>query len=206
MPLIVEAGAAGVLPVARLIAEAFRSLRASEWLVPDPEHRQAAMAGQFAILIEHALDCGQVDVLADGTGAAVWFHREGPFRPPHDYDERLASVCGAYTNRFQALDELFETHHPAEPHHHLAMLAVHPRHQGTGRGTLLLRHHQRVLDEQHLPAYLEAAGFHNVNLYSHEGYRLSATPFALPNDAYFYPMWRDPRPWNRSASHAAGLA
>ncbi len=189
---IIQAGPADTSTVADLVAEAFHPLDASQWLVPDPEARRAVMAGQFALIVEHALSYGQVDLLADGTGAAVWFDRTEPIPAPADYDQRLNAACGEPADRLRTLDALFETHHPGEPHHHLAMLAVAGDQQGTGRGTLLLRHHHEILDRRGIPAYLEAAGVRSASLYHREGYRPRGEPFCLPNEAFFYPMWRAP--------------
>lgn len=189
---ITQATPADVGMVADLVAGAFHPLRASQWLVPEPEVRQATMAGQFALIVEHALAFGHVDLLADGSGAAVWFHRTEPIPAPADYDRRLDAACGEHTDRFRILDALFEANHPAEPHHHLAMLAVTSDRQGAGCGTLLLRHHHSALDDQGIPGYLEAAGVRSARLYHQEGYRPRGEPFALPNEAFFYPMWRTP--------------
>lgn len=192
LPPITQATPADTEKVARLVAAAFQPLDAALWLVPDPDQRHAAMAGQFTILVAHALTFGHVDLLTDGTAAAVWLHLTRPIPPPADYDRRLAQACGPYTDRFRALDELFEANHPSEPHHYLAMLAVAPEHQRTGRGTALLRHHHADLDQHGLPAYLEAAGTRSASLYHREGYQRHSQPFALPNNARFYPMWRNP--------------
>ncbi|MBT8228022.1 MAG: GNAT family N-acetyltransferase [Dactylosporangium sp.] len=197
---ITRATTADVQAVAHLVAEAFCPLRASQWLVPDPESRRAAMAGQFAILVEHALTFGHVDLLADATAAAVWFHRTQPIPAPAEYDQRLTTACGEAADRFRALDALFAAHHLNQPHHHLAMLAVAFDHQTTGRGTRLLRHHHEVLDDQDIPAYLEAAEARSAKLYHREGYRPVAEPFSLPNEAFFYPMWRNPTQRRSAAS------
>ncbi len=192
LPPVTQATTTDIGTVAHLIAEAFHSLDAARWLVPDAEQRHAAMAGQFGILIEHALTFGHVHLLADATAAAVWLHNTRPIPPPPEYDQRLARACGVYVDRFRTLDQLFETHHPAEPHHYLAMLAVAPAQQGTGRGTVLLRHHHALLDQQGLPAYLEAAGIRSTSLYRREGYHRYNPPFTLAGTAHFFPMWRHP--------------
>ena len=192
LPPVIPAAAAEVTALADLVAEAFSTLDAARWLVPDPEVRRAAMAGQFALLVEHALAFGHVDLLADGSAVAVWLHRTRPIPAPPDYDRRLDVACGEHADRFRILDALFDAHHPGEPHHHLAMLAVTPRCQGTGRGTVLLRHHHSRLDAGGIPAYLEAADLRCRALYAREGY-VALTPFVLPDsDARFHPMWRPP--------------
>jgi ribosomal protein S18 acetylase RimI-like enzyme len=180
--------------LAALVAEAFHPLAVAAWLVSDPAERARTLPRQFAILIEHAFTHGHVDVVADRTAVAVWMHRTGPdFPAPADYDRRLEAACGAHVDRFRTLDDLFDTHHPdGPPHHHLALLAVHPATQGAGLGTALLRHHHRHLDAQHLPAYLEAACPRSAALYNRHGYRQRGT-LTLPDGPGIYPMWRNPQ-------------
>jgi ribosomal protein S18 acetylase RimI-like enzyme len=178
--------------MAGLIADAFQSLPPAAWLVPDPASRARLLAGQFAILAEHALAHGLVHRTADGDGVAVWFPREEPGPEPADYERRLAAACGEATPRFLVLDAVMEENHPTDPHHHLAFLAVRPGRQGRGLGTALLRHHHATLDACGIPAYLEASSERNVALYRRHGYR-AAEPFRLPDGTPFWPMWREPR-------------
>lgn len=196
LPSVVSALACDVEAVCALVAEAFWPLEASAWLVPEPSARAGVLAANFRIVVEHALEYGTVDLLADGTAVAVWVRRERPIPPPRDYDQRLAVACGQHVDRFRILDDLFEAHHPPQPHHHLALLAVRPEYQGTGRGTALLDHHHVQLDFLVLPSYLEAASWRSAELYARNGYRRRPS-FALPNGASFHPMWRDPLPFVR---------
>jgi GNAT superfamily N-acetyltransferase len=202
LPPIVAATVDDTALVAYLVAEAFSTLDAARWLVNDPEARVIAMAGQFEILVEHALRHGHADLLADGSAAAVWVHRRQPVPPPCDYDRRLAEACGEHTGRFQILDALLDEHHPVRPHHHLAFLAVCSEQRGTGRGTALIRAHHAKLDIDGVPAYLEAANHRCRDLYAREGY-LALKPFALPDGPSFYPMWRAP---NTRRTNAPGRA
>ena len=188
---IVRAGDGDVAAVAGLVAEAFAGLAATAWLVPDPHRRVSALRGQFAILVAHAVRHGHVDLLDDGTAAAVWFDNTRDVPPPDGYDERLRAVAGDAVERFVHLDGLFAAHHPQRPHHHLALLATDKRHQRQGRGTRLVRHHHQVLDSDGVPAYLEASSPGSRDLYARLGYTV-AEPFTLPDGTPFWPMWRDP--------------
>jgi GNAT superfamily N-acetyltransferase len=194
LPDIVPAGPADIIPTAALIAEAFQVLAATHWLVPDPRRRYAVLRDQFTILVEDALLHGHVDLLADQSAAAVWFHRTQPVVPsPIDYHRRLQAACGPDTARFEHLDSLFDTHHPVAPHHHLALLAVAPAAQRTGRATALLNHHHTHLDDHGTAAYLEASSIGSRDLYHRHGYQQRPL-FALPDGTPFWPMWRPPRP------------
>jgi GNAT superfamily N-acetyltransferase len=196
-----HASSADIEPAARVIGEAFATLDASRWLVPDPARRVDVLTRVFEIHITDALSAGEVHLLLEDAPAtprglfigavAVWFYRDHPVAPLADYHQRLQAAAGRYTDRFAYLDDLFDAHHPDRPHHYLAMLAVPATLQRQGRGTTLLRyHHERLHRIGRTASYLEAAGETNRDLYSRHGYHQHQAPFALPNGATFYPMWR----------------
>ncbi|MGC4875686.1 GNAT family N-acetyltransferase [Micromonospora sp. DT43] len=178
--------------VANRIAEAFTALEVTYWLVPDASKREAVLAGDFEILVDHAMRHGFVHATGDRAGVAVWLPSVGePAPPPPDYDARLAAACGEWTDRFQHLDELFAANHPHPDHHHMAFLAVQPGRQGQGLGTALMRHHHAWLDANGMPAYLEASSPRSRDLYARHGYR-AGEPFRVPDGTPFWPMWREP--------------
>jgi hypothetical protein len=77
----------------------------------------------------------------------------------------------------------WEAHDPKAPHVHLGPLAVEPRLQGRGIGSLILAEHCRTLDEQGLDGYLETDKPANVRLYERFGYRVigEETVIGVPN-------------------------
>jgi len=177
--------------VAALIGESFRDLAVSTWLVPDSFVRQRVLTGNFQIIVESALDNGEVH-LVGATAAAVWFH--GPPPEPPDYRARLEAACAPYTSRFRTLDSAFEDHHPiSAPHHYLAFLATRPGHRDRGLGSALLNHHHARLQLAGIPSYLEATSSDAARLYHRHGYRYLGNRFHLPDDGPpLWPMWRDP--------------
>jgi GNAT superfamily N-acetyltransferase len=191
-PEIIRATEDDLESLANLVAEAFVESKAAMWLSPDPAARVPALVVGARILLLHALRRGQIDQVADGSGVAVWYHRDQPSDSSLDIGQRLEGVCGESAERFRAMWETFESHHPAQPHHHLGALAVRPGFEGRGRGTALLRHHHRILDASGTPSYLEAFGIRAANICDREGYRPVAQPFSLPDGTLFYPMWRIP--------------
>lgn len=190
---IVRAGTEDAARVAALIGAAFHPLAVARWLVSDPVRRAEVLPANFQIFVDHALAHGEIHVTADRSAAAVWFPRDGaPLPPPERYDERLRAACGETTDRFQVLDELFDRHHPEEPHHHLAFLAVRPDHQGRGLGSALLADHHARLDQRRVAAYLEASCERSRDLYLRHGYQVVGEPFRLPDGPPMWPMWRPP--------------
>lgn len=180
--------------VGELIAVSFNELGANVYLVPPLADRVPVMADFFTLLTELAAGHGRVDVVdgADGLAAtAVWFDytRESP--DPENYEERLRALAGEYLDRFLALDELFEKHHPHDEHWHLAFLAVHPDQQNHGLGSMLMKRTHDELDAGGVPAYLEATNANNVRLYKRVGYaEMDPFEMLLPDGTPFFRMWR----------------
>lgn len=191
---ITRATATDAPEVAELIATAFHDLAVAQWLVPDPEERVEILPANFRIWVDHALAHGQVHLTADRLGVGVWFPRnpEVPLPEPTGYAKRLAAACGDATERFRHLDALFDKHHPKAVHHHLAFLAVHPKRQRHGVGTLLLQRHHSRLDAFGVGAYLEATSPGSKDLYERHGYRQEHQNFWLPDGTPIWPMWRPP--------------
>ena len=197
-PDIRPARADEIPAVGHLISLSFFDLAANAYLVPPLDDRLPVMADFFALYSEHALANGRVDVIDDPSGdgiaaTAVWFDWTGEMGEIERYEERLRSLAGEYLDRFQALDVLFDKHHPHDPHWHLAFLAVHPDHQDRGLGSKLMKRTHDELDKAGTPAYLEATNENNVRLYRRHGYAdMSPFEMLLPDGTPFFRMWRLP--------------
>lgn len=204
---IVTAGAADLDALGQVIADAFHSLPPSRWLIPDPAARREILPGYFRMLAELALAAGVVHTTTDRTAAALWLP-VGPSGPdqPADYPDRLAAAAGSWADRFTAFDAALEARHPVGvAHHHLAILAVRPDHQGQGTGTALLRWYHRELDRAPArPAYLEAADERTRRVYLHRGYADHGPPIQLPDGPRMFPMWRHARPSGENRQQAPG--
>lgn len=182
-------------PLAALIAEAFEDLLPAHWIVPDERVRRQLLAGQFEILVDHAQKFGTVHVGGEGDAVAVWFDNTTEMPEIESYPERLAAAVGpTWLPRFEAFDEQLMMHHPHEPHHHLALLAVRPGYQSRGLGSELLDRHHEWLDKQAVDAYLEASSLRSRDLYLRHGYGPMGDPYHLPDGGPpMYPMWRKAR-------------
>jgi GNAT superfamily N-acetyltransferase len=191
---IVRGGQADAATAARVIADAFQDLAACRWLVSNPEERHPVLVADFRILVDYVLDAGELHLTGDRDGVALWLPRDaGPLPEPPNYEARLRAACGPYTERFHILDETFEKHHPHDPHHYLAILAVRPERQGQGLGSALLSAYHARLDESGTAAFLEASSERSRDLYLRHGYERLGDPYYLPDGPPFWPMWRNPR-------------
>jgi GNAT superfamily N-acetyltransferase len=186
------ADASEVRAAAELIALSFDRLAANRYLVPEASDRLPVMADFFHILVEYAADGnGEVSRTEDGSAVAVWFDRTREMPEMVDYEQRLKGATGPYLDRFSALDELLESHHPEQEHWHLAFLAVHPDRWGQGLGSALMRQTHTRLDQSGVPAYLEATNHDNHRVYLRHGYQdMDPASIHLPDGTPFYRMWR----------------
>jgi ribosomal protein S18 acetylase RimI-like enzyme len=174
-----------------LIATSFAGMNTTDWIFSGDREAQVPVLGaQFALLVEHALKFGTVYTAAGGAGVAVWFDNTQEYPWIEGYDERLQEIAGPHYPRVSALDSAFSAHHPHDPHHHLALLAVHPDRQDRGIGSALLAHHHAILDREGIPAFLETSTDNAKALYQRHGYQ-PLPSYDLPDGGpAFHPMWR----------------
>ncbi len=182
--------------ITELVAVAMRDGPVAQWLHPDLQVRLREAPRYFEIFVEHAVRYGEVYATADAdtgrlSGVALWFPLTAMIPPPVDYERRLKEVAGDAFDRACRLDAAIEESHPAEPHHNLAFLAVHPDDQGDGLRRAHLHRHKARLDAAGIPAYLEANHPRNRDLYLRHGYRVRSV-LDLPDGPPLWTMWRAP--------------
>ncbi len=107
-----------------------------------------------------------------------------------EMDRALAVVFRDFPRTVE-LFELFDAHHPQDPHYYLQFIGVRPECQGTGIGSALLRAMLDRCDLESAAAYLEADEWSKL-LYEKHGFEATAE-IRLPMGPSFFPMWRAPR-------------
>jgi GNAT superfamily N-acetyltransferase len=192
-----------VRQLGQLIADAFAELAQNLWLVPDREARPYVFPAYFALQVELGIHAGVVYTTPVRDAVAVWLPVAGAVPTLPNYDARLTQIAGRWIDRFRTFEAILGNNHPVgQPHEFLALLAVHPSRQGNGLGSRLMAHHHRLLDEQILPAYLEAANVRSAEFYRRHGWRERADAFMVaPGGPAMHPMWREPLPVNSRPRH-----
>ncbi len=107
-----------------------------------------------------------------------------------ELDRAVAVVFRDFPRTFELFD-LFDAHHPQDPHYYLQFIGVRPGCQGTGIGTALLRAVLDRCDLEGVAAYLEADERSRL-LYAKHGFEAFAE-IRLSEGPSFWPMWRAPR-------------
>ena len=189
------AGPADAEEVGRTLAAGFGDDPVMSWVFQEPG-RADKLVALFGFFAPEALVPLGATYLLPGSCAA-W---TPPGTPPWP-EERgvrlitsLAASCSAADlERLGVLDDATRAAHPEEPHWYLGMLATEPPLRGRGAGAALLRHSLAVVDDDHLPAYLESTNPRNGPLYERHGFEVTGT-IDLPSGSPLTAMWRAPRP------------
>jgi ribosomal protein S18 acetylase RimI-like enzyme len=186
------AGPGDIDIVADIVADAFDHLDVIHYLVPKPDRRRTVSRDWYRLYVAHAIGgAGQVVMTEDASAAAVWFDRTREASGPEGYEKHLAGLAGDDLPQFQHLDLQMEASHPTDPHWHLLFLAVRPDRWSQGLGGRLMDYTHSRLDAEGVPAYLEATGEQNRELYRRHGYMdMSPPTIAVTDTTLLYRMWR----------------
>jgi ribosomal protein S18 acetylase RimI-like enzyme len=112
--------------------------------------------------------------LDDFSAVALWL----PPGSDPDNDAIVAAIAERvdptrHEDLFSVAEQMAEAH-PSFPHWYLPWFGVDPRKQGRGLGSELMEHCLALIDEQHLPAYLETPNPRTIPFYERHGFEVTA--------------------------------
>jgi GNAT superfamily N-acetyltransferase len=181
-----------------MIVAAFYDDPTWSWAFPDAGQRRAQHREFWRMFVDAALRFPWVWLAPRETSTSVWIP-PGEVEMTEEQGEELERLVtdlldAPKAERVLRAFELFEDAHPRDQeHYYLSLLATDPRQSGHGYGLGLLAANLAVIDEEGVPAYLEASNPANVPLYERHGFRVVGH-FDLPDDGpRVHTMWRDPR-------------
>lgn len=179
--------------VVRTLSLAFRNDPFIAWFYPDEQRRARRIDAFFDLLWRANWPDGQIDVAAQGEGAALW-RPPGCWRVPRRKMlvnlPAMVHTYGTAAGRVFASLAAMERQHLAQPHWYLMTLGTNPQAQGRGLGKALIRAGLDRCDADRVPAYLESGDANNIGFYEQLGFRLLSEN-RVPGGPYFYPMIRD---------------
>jgi hypothetical protein len=165
-----------------MVAEAMAADPLQVAFAPDAARRRRVTRAMYSLVIRRAILQGNAFAPPGGTDAiALWEPPSGagpePVAPLIGDGLRVLGAAGparawAMARFFRFSLTLHHRHAPG-PHWYLALVAVHPRRQGTGLAGALLRPVLSAIEARGLPCYLETHAERNVALYEHYGFRVA---------------------------------
>lgn len=175
------------------IAEAFRDDPVCRWVWPGDAQYDAWFAPFVEAFAGVAFERGSAHAADGFAGVALWL-------PPgtRSDDDALGVIADRSIDAarkdeaFAFLGQQAELH-PHELHWYLPLIGVDPARRGGGLGSALLEHALRTVDEQHLPAYLEATSERNKALYERHGFVSTGAVIQAGSSPPMWPMWRAAR-------------
>ena len=197
-PLAVRrASAADIDIVTSIISQAMAHDPLWEHAITRPDGTTVDGAPFWRVFVEAALRYPCTWLTIGGEAAALWIPPGATEMTP-EQERRLAELAGDQLgpagDKYMELLSRFDVAHPkAEPHYYLSLLGTHPSHRGKGIGMRLLAHNLDLVDDAHLPAYLESTNPANNRRYASMGFE--------PHGEFCYPgggpvvttMWRPAR-------------
>jgi GNAT superfamily N-acetyltransferase len=152
---------------------AFAADPVERWLYPEPRQYLTCFPAFLAAFGGRAFAEGTVWSLPDFSAVAVWL----PPSAGPDGDAVVAALLDTVA-REQHEDTLsvlrqMDDAHPRFPHWYLPWLGVDPALQGRGLGGGLIERCLRVVDEDHLPAYLETPSPRTIPFYMRYGFEVT---------------------------------
>jgi ribosomal protein S18 acetylase RimI-like enzyme len=170
------------------IVEAFENDPACRALWPEV----AGYRRHFPRFIELFGGPAQADRTSDDAGAALWL-APGVGSDPEPLMAHLDATLPAERKAaiFQGL-EIQAGLHPHEDHWYLPFIGVRPEAQGRGTGAALLAHGLARVDDDRMPAYLEATSRRSVPLYRSAGFEVIGV-VESPGYPEIFAMWRPAR-------------
>ena len=149
---------------------AFAADPVERWLYPEAHEYLRHFPAFLSAFAGTAFAQQTVWQLGEFAGVALWL-------PPHqdlDGDAIVGVLTGTVSpekldDTFAVLGQMDEAH-PKFPHWYLPWFGVDAAVQGRGIGGELMTHCLRVVDNDHLPAYLESPNPRNVSFYERHGF------------------------------------
>jgi ribosomal protein S18 acetylase RimI-like enzyme len=163
----------------------------ARWALPESPAYVEGFSRFVDVFMGPSFDHDAVDVADDFAGVAFWLP------PGADVDfgplEQVVRDIVQPSRR----DELFVLFEQMdgfaldEPHWHLSKIGVDPVWQGSGVGSVLMRHRLAICDRDRLQAYLESSNPANLPFYERLGFQVMGE-IQTGSSPIVYPMLRRP--------------
>ncbi len=156
------------------IVSAFTDDPVERWLFPETEQYLTYFPRFVSAFGGEAFQGQTVWMLGEFSAVAFWL---APGSEPNG--EAIVEVLSEsvspekHHDTFAVLEQMDQCH-PKYPHWYLPWLGVNRTMQGWGLGCDLLEHCLAIVDDSHLPAFLETPNPRTVSFYERQGFQIIA--------------------------------
>jgi GNAT superfamily N-acetyltransferase len=156
------------------LVSAFTDDPVERWLYPESQQYLEQFPKLVAAFGGEAFEGQTAWMLGEFSAVALWM---APGSEPNG--EAIVEVLSEsvspekHEDTFEVLEQMDECH-PRYPHWYLPWLGVNRALQGGGLGFELLKSCLEMVDESHLPAYLETPNPRTVSFYERQGFQVTA--------------------------------
>jgi GNAT superfamily N-acetyltransferase len=156
------------------IVSAFIEDPVERWLFPEPLQYLTHFPAFVAAFGGEAFAQQSVWTLGEFAAAAVWIPPGGEADAETIVAVLRESVSpGQHADMFAVLEQMDEAH-PRYPHWYLPWLGVDPAQRGAGLGGQLLKRCLKIVDDDHMPAFLETPNPRTISFYERHGFQVTS--------------------------------
>ncbi len=157
------------------IATAFFHDPLWSWAFADESRRAEHFRVWWRVFVDSCFRNEWTWVTGNCESVAIWAPPGAQELTAADEEELVRLVAeligGEHGNRVLQVLAGFEAAHPHDvPHYYLSIVGTHDDHRGRGIGEALLAENLRIVDAEHMPAYLESSNPANLKRYMRLGF------------------------------------
>jgi hypothetical protein len=196
-PVVRKATSADRDAVVALLTRAFAGDRIIRWLFDDDATYPARAAAFFGYMFDIRIEGGEIYVVDDGAGAALWNPPGGNRHDDAFLDELwtrgvVSNLTPDEVERYGAFGRRLHAMTPPQPHWYLGLLGTSPERQRTGVAQAVVAPVFALADRDHIPVFLETGMPGNVEIYRRRfGFEINGEE-EIPGGPHVWGMVREP--------------
>jgi GNAT superfamily N-acetyltransferase len=185
--------------VLETIATAFYNDPFWSWVFSDASQRAAQFRVWWKVFVDAAFRFDNWNWATENCGSiALWAPPGHKDLSDEDGTELVRLVVefldGDHRNDVLETLARFDGAHPHDvPHYYLSIVATHDDYRGHGYAEAMLAENLKVVDAEHMPAYLESSNPLNIKRYMRLGFEPIGEVFVPDGNPPITTMWRPER-------------
>jgi GNAT superfamily N-acetyltransferase len=185
--------------ITETVATAFFNDPLWSWAFADETKRAAQFRVWWRVFIDSAFRNENWTCVTEHCESVALWTRPGGTELTTDDEAELVRLVGEliggeHGNAVLEVLAQFDAAHPRDvPHYYLSIVGTHDDHRGHGIGEALLAENLRVVDAEHMPAYLESSNPLNLKRYMRLGFEPTGEIDVPDGRPAVTTMWRAER-------------